>query len=414
MFKDFHDKYKCIFIHVPKVAGSSIERVIYQTDRWLVGHVKASDYVKLDRDKFESYFSFGFVRNPYDRMVSAYHYLRRGGGNLVDETWAKENIYKYNSFEEFVLNLQNNDERIKILSWMHFVPQYKYLCDNDKNILVNFIGKFEKLDEDFKKILNILKRKDNLVHVNKSQHGDYKDYYNYKTHKIIREIYKNDFEIFDYDLEDKKYFNISDNAILNILQNKIEYKSDVLENLRLKYLTQIQNLNQNIKLKEQVIQDNLTQIQNLNQNIKLKEQVIQDNLTQIQLSNNQLSFQTKYGTAKSRIHNQLSYKLGQAMIINSKSFLGYLIMPMALLSIIILHKQEHKIYQEKIKKDPSLALPLLESYPDYQEALKLKNHLSYKLGQALVKANKTWYKGGYVKMWFEVRKLKREIRKNLI
>lgn len=37
MFKDFHDKYKCIFIHVPKVAGSSIERVIYQTDKWLVG-----------------------------------------------------------------------------------------------------------------------------------------------------------------------------------------------------------------------------------------------------------------------------------------------------------------------------------------------------------------------------------------
>lgn len=79
MFKDFHDKYKCIFIHVPKVAGSSIERVIYQTDKWLVGHVKASDYMKFDKDKFDSYFSFGFVRNPYDRVVSAYHYLKKGG-----------------------------------------------------------------------------------------------------------------------------------------------------------------------------------------------------------------------------------------------------------------------------------------------------------------------------------------------
>ncbi|EAK9944556.1 alpha-2,3-sialyltransferase [Campylobacter lari] len=414
MFKDFHDKYKCIFIHVPKVAGSSIERVIYQTDRWLVGHVKASDYVKLDRNKFENYFSFGFVRNPYDRMVSAYHYLRSGGGNLVDETWAKENIYKYNSFEEFVLNLQNNDEQIKILSWMHFVPQYKYLCDNDKNILVNFIGKFEKLDEDFKKILNILKRKDSLVHVNKSKHRDYKDYYNYETYKIIREIYKNDFEIFDYDLEDKKYFNISDNVILNILQNKIEYKNDVLENLGLKHLTQIQNLNQNIKLKEQTIQDNLTQIQNLNQNIKLKEQTIQDNLTQIQLSSNQLSLQAKHGTAKSRIQNQLSYKLGQAMIANSKSILGCLIMPVVLLSIIISYKQEQKIYQEKIKKDPSLKLPSLEDYPDYQEVSKLKNQLSYKLGQALIQANKTWYGGGYIKLLFEISKLKREFKNKKI
>ena len=45
-------------------------------------------------------------------------------------------------------------------------------------------------------------------------------------------------------------FNISDNTILNRMQNKIKCKNSVLENLRLKHLTQIQNLNQNIKLKE--------------------------------------------------------------------------------------------------------------------------------------------------------------------
>ncbi|ECW8954352.1 alpha-2,3-sialyltransferase [Campylobacter lari] len=433
MFKDFHDKYKCIFIHVPKVAGSSIERVIYQTDRWLVGHVKASDYVKLDRNKFESYFSFSFVRNPYDRVVSAYHYLKNDSPDPCDIEWGKLNIRDL-EFEEFVLKLQDEEFKQKILTKNHFSFQYEYLCDENMNVLVDFIGRFEQLNSDFKKILNILKRKDSLIHVNKSKHCNYKDYYNCETYKIIREIYKNDFEIFDYDLEDKKYFNISDNVILNILQNKIEYKNDVLENLRLKHLTQIQNLNQNIKLKEQAIQNNLTQIQNLNQNIKLKEQAIQNNLTQIQnlnqniklkeqaiqnnltqiqLLSNQLSFQAKHGTVKSRIQNQLSYKLGQAMIVNSKSFLGYLIMPMALLSIMISHKQEQKIYQEKIKKDPSLKLPLLEDYPDCQEALKLKNHLSYKLGQALIKANKTWYKGGYVKMWFEVRKLKREFRNKI-
>ncbi|SES91472.1 hypothetical protein SAMN05421673_106120, partial [Campylobacter lari subsp. lari] len=127
-----------------------------------------------------------------------------------------------------------------------------------------------------------------------------------------------------------------------------------------------------------------------------------------------LSFQTKYGTAKTRIQNQLSYKLGQAMIVNSKSFLGYLIMPMALLSIMISHKQEQKVYQEKIKKDPSLKLPILEDYPDYKEALKLKNHLSYKLGQALIQANKTWYGGGYVKLLFEIGKLKREFKSKKI
>lgn len=124
-----------------------------------------------------------------------------------------------------------------------------------------------------------------------------------------------------------------------------------------------------------------------------------------------LSFCLNYVTAKSRIQNQLSYKLGQAMIANSKSILGYIRMPFVLSYIKDKHKQEQKIYQEKIKKDPSLKLPPLESYPDYKEALKEKECLTYKLGESLIKANKTWYKGGYVRLIFEIRKLKKEFGK---
>ncbi|EOJ1355316.1 alpha-2,3-sialyltransferase, partial [Campylobacter coli] len=170
---------------------------------------------------------------------------------------------------------------------------------------------------------------------------------------------------------------------------------------------QIQNLNntlnKTIKEKDNIINSNINHINQLQSNM-------QENLTQLNQTQSKLSFQIKYGTAKTRIQNQLSYKLGQAMIINSKSFLGYIRMPFVLSYIHDKHKQEQKIYQEKIKKDPSLKLPPLENYPDYKEALKLKNHLSYKLGQALIKANKTWYKGGYVKMWFEVGRVKNKIK----
>ncbi|MGQ2672415.1 hypothetical protein [Campylobacter coli] len=131
--------------------------------------------------------------------------------------------------------------------------------------------------------------------------------------------------------------------------------------------------------------------------------------TQFNQPQSKLSFQAHHGTAKSRIQNQLSYKLGQAMIVNSKSLLGYIRMPFVLSYIKDKHKQEQKIYQEKIKKDPSLKLPPLENYPDYKEALKEKECLTYKLGEALIKANKTWYKGGYVKMWFEIGKLRKRI-----
>ncbi|HEG4993214.1 TPA: sulfotransferase family 2 domain-containing protein [Campylobacter coli] len=398
MFKDFHDKYKCIFIHVPKVAGSSIERVIYQTDKWLVGHVKASDYTKFDKDKFDSYFSFGFVRNPYDRVVSAYHYLKNDSPDPCDIKWGRLHINNL-TFEEFILSLQDEEFKEEILSKNHFSFQYKYLCDKNMNILVNFIGKFEKLDNDFKKILNILRRKDSLVHINKSKHLNYRDYYNSQTYKIIREIYRDDFEIFDYDLEDKKYFNIPQNIYLNNLESKILIKNINLDSLRLKKSFQIQNLNQTIETKNKTIQENLSQINNLNQTIETKNKTIQN-------KDDLLNFQAQYGTAKSRIQNQLSYKLGQTMIVNSKSFLGCLLMPVILLGIVISHKQEQKIYKQKIEKDPSLKLPSLEQYPDYREAFKLKNHLSYKLGKELVKANKIWYKGGYFQFLYFIKKLK--------
>ncbi|HEC2393613.1 TPA: glycosyltransferase family 2 protein, partial [Campylobacter jejuni] len=125
---------------------------------------------------------------------------------------------------------------------------------------------------------------------------------------------------------------------------------------------------------------------------------------------NLLNFQNNYGKAKIRIQNQLSYKLGQALIINSKSILGYLSLPFIILSIVISHKQEQKAYKFKVKKNPNLALPPLETYPDYNEALKEKECFTYKLGEEFIKASKNWYEGGYIKFYFkDVPRLKREI-----
>ncbi|MCI7047883.1 MAG: alpha-2,3-sialyltransferase, partial [Helicobacter sp.] len=138
-----------------------------------------------------------------------------------------------------------------------------------------------------------------------------------------------------------------------------------------------------------------------NQELSLKNQ-------QLNSKTKELNFTLRYGTAKDRIHNHLSYKLGQAMIENSKSLLGYIRMPYVLSYIKDKHKQEQQQYQEAIKKNPNLKLPNLESYPDYKESLKEKECLTYKLGEAFIKADKTWYKGGYVKLWFEVRRLRGE------
>ncbi|EOD3654108.1 hypothetical protein ACJPZL_000597 [Campylobacter coli] len=154
---------------------------------------------------------------------------------------------------------------------------------------------------------------------------------------------------------------------------------------------------------------NELQIADLCTNNKIANQQNQDLLKKIN-ENACFIYIEEHESAKLRVREHLAYKLGQAMIVNSKTLLGYIKMPFVLSYIKDKHKQEQKIYQEKIKKDPSLKLPPLESYSDYKEALKEKECLTYKLGESLIKANKTWYKGGYIKLWFEIRRIKLEFK----
>ena len=197
------------------------------------------------------------------------------------------------------------------------------------------------------------------------------------------------------------------------IEKELGYSYNVLEELDLKK----QEL---IKVKQQLDSKTkeLESIQNNSNHKSLDSNPqILESLNAILLDNNiysldskQLYFILQHSTAKQRIHNHLSYKLGKAMIENSKSILGYIRMPYVLSYIKEQHNKEQKQYQEQIKKNPNLKLPKLESYKDYKEALKEKECFTYKLGEALMKADKTWYKGGYVKLWFEAKRLKREYR----
>ncbi|EAL6940932.1 glycosyltransferase family 2 protein, partial [Campylobacter jejuni] len=129
-------------------------------------------------------------------------------------------------------------------------------------------------------------------------------------------------------------------------------------------------------------------ILSLNQTLEIKNQELSNQTNQIHNLNETLNFQNNYGKAKTRIQNQLSYKLGQTLILNSKSVLGFISLPFIILSIVISHKQEQKAYKFKVKKNPNLALPPLETYPDYNEALKEKECFTYKLGEEFIKASK--------------------------
>ncbi len=75
-----------------------------------------------------------------------------------------------------------------------------------------------------------------------------------------------------------------------------------------------------------------------------------------------------------------------------------------LFQIIRQHNKQKRIYQQIITIFPSLKFPPLNSCKDYQQSLQVKYHLSYLLGEALIRANKNWIKGGYFKLTREIKR----------
>lgn len=118
-----------------------------------------------------------------------------------------------------------------------------------------------------------------------------------------------------------------------------------------------------------------------------------------------------YGAAK-RIKNQLSYRIGLAIIENSKSLKGYLVLPFVIFHIFKENKFESRVNKVISKNYPQISLQPLENYLDYKDALALKEHLSYRLGQAFLRACKKWYKGEIFILPFKMKRIYRDYKKN--
>lgn len=198
-FKPF-DQNKCIFIHIPKSAGISISKSLFGNSAG--GHRKLEIYqVVFSKSEFDNYFKFTFVRNPWDRLVSAFLYLKNGGINDRDKAWSKQNLTSFMTFDSFVKEWVNQRN---IESHLHFVPQFRFICEPGIDIpRVNFIGYFEKLEEDFYYVREKLGLHSNLLHSNKTveKNKDYKEYYTDTTKEIVAKVYRKDIQLFGYDFD---------------------------------------------------------------------------------------------------------------------------------------------------------------------------------------------------------------------
>jgi hypothetical protein len=192
-----YDQMECIFVHITKSAGTSIAKSLFSE---LPYHYTASQYrVIYGRKKFSRYFKFAFVRNPWDRLYSAYSYLKGGGWNDKDLQWAKENFSDVNNFNDFVMNWLTPG---RLNSHIHFWPQARFICDGKGDILLNHIAYFENINDEFTEICLKLNINKQLSHTNSSQRDSYTQAYTPEAIQKVRSLYQQDITLLGYSFND--------------------------------------------------------------------------------------------------------------------------------------------------------------------------------------------------------------------
>jgi hypothetical protein len=200
-YKPFDDK-KAIFVHVPKCAGISVNKALF--GNLAGGHTTLEQYLNIYEPKnILSYFKFTIVRNPWDRVVSAYHFLKQGGLNKWDQEFFQKELAAFDSFEDFVKGWLIHPENIN--KHHHFQVQCHYILDKRNKVHLDFIGYLENIDEDFEYICNKMKIQATLPNSNNSNRNNYQDYYSDETKSVVAEAYKQDIELLGYDFMNSRF-----------------------------------------------------------------------------------------------------------------------------------------------------------------------------------------------------------------
>ena len=203
------DSHRVLFVHVPKTGGSSVEAMFARRvddSRVVEGRKRHASYQWLlaAEPGLDAYWSFGFVRNPWARMVSwwsmvsgVFERAERGDEKARSKiekypnAWLPEGEFRHD-FDRFVLE---GTEKVSKLG----TPQSVTLARADGR-LVDFVGRTENFDDDLNTVRDKLglERRDQSPRRNQSSHGHYHEYYNDETRAKVAEVFARDIELFGY------------------------------------------------------------------------------------------------------------------------------------------------------------------------------------------------------------------------
>lgn len=173
-------KHKHGFIHVPKTAGTSMERTPFVGG---AGHASARSL----RPEAPDYFWWGFVRHPAERLYSTYN-----AAVQCSHHWKFMDMV--DNFRDFVLTLPEHHKTMP-----HTRPMADYLCDKNGQVLVDFVGRFENLEDDWRTVQKTIGiRPRPLQHVNGFPHPPWPEVYDQKMITMVHAVYSRDYEVFDY------------------------------------------------------------------------------------------------------------------------------------------------------------------------------------------------------------------------
>ncbi|MFG0285470.1 MAG: sulfotransferase family 2 domain-containing protein [Phycisphaerales bacterium JB039] len=192
-------RLRCVFIHVPKCGGVAITESLF--GHRAGGHLMCRDYERIFQriygiDDFPSYYRFAFIRNPWDRLHSAYQFLRAGGMLPADRHFAEQHLARYATFGDFVKRWVNEQN---ISLWLHFWPQVHFLQNAAGRIDLSFIGRFETMESDYNQVRERLGAGSPLLRRNSARAPvPYIDAYDDESRAIVARVYREDIARLDY------------------------------------------------------------------------------------------------------------------------------------------------------------------------------------------------------------------------
>ena len=180
---------RALLVHINKTGGSSVEKALGMPFQ----HRTARDFIELmGRERWDRCFTFTFVRNPWDKVASHYRYRVK-----TNQTGLGTNPIP---FQEWVRRAYGERDPRYYDQPRMFMPQVEWIRDERGETAVDFIGRFERLDDDFQHVCSTLGRRAELPHLKRSRKSGagYRRLYDDEAAGIVARAFQEDLDAFGY------------------------------------------------------------------------------------------------------------------------------------------------------------------------------------------------------------------------